>query len=54
MIDGYNTKDMKAKTKKEVLPIYRKKQHWCFKLEGQTHKFPTEEAAKSQYKKLIK
>ena len=54
MIEGYKTKDMKAETKKEDLPIYQKKQHWCFTLEGQTYKFPTEKAAKSQYKKLIK
>ena len=56
METGYKTKDMKAETKKkeEALPIFQKRQHWCFKLAGNLYKFPTEAEAKTKYKELNK
>jgi hypothetical protein len=51
----YKTKDMKAEVKKEeVLPIFKKRQHWCFRLAGTLHKFATESEAKTKYKELNK
>jgi predicted glutamine amidotransferase len=54
MESGYKTKDMKAETKKEVLPIFQKRQHWCFRHNGDLYKFPTEAEAKTKYKELNK
>ena len=51
----YKTKDMKAEkveTKKEVLPVYPKKQKWCFRHNGVLHKFDSEAEAKEMYKSL--
>ncbi len=53
MESGYKTKDMKAEVKKE-LPIYQKRQHWCFKLDGVLHKLPTKKEAEKQYLALTK
>ena len=53
----YKTKDLKAekvkkpavkKTKVE-LPIFQKRQHWCFVEDGKTLKFMSEELAKEAY-----
>lgn len=55
MESGYKTKDMKAsrsKTKKESLPIFEKKQKWCFRHNGVLHKFDSESEAKEMYKAL--
>ncbi len=54
MESGYKTKDMKAETKKEVLPIYQKRQKWCFRLNGVLHKLNSEAEAKSKYLELTK
>ena len=55
MESGYKTKDMKAEVKKEeVLPIFKKRQHWCFRHEGTLHKFLTEAEEKTKYKELNK
>tara|TARA_Y100001935_G_C17217410_1_gene463374 strand:- start:45 stop:206 length:162 start_codon:yes stop_codon:yes gene_type:complete len=53
MESGYKTKDMKAEVKKE-LPIYQKRQHWCFKLDGVLHKLPTKKEAEEKYLELTK
>ena len=53
MESGYKTKDMKAEVKKE-LPIYQKRQHWCFKLDGVLHKLSTKKEAEKQYLALTK
>ena len=42
------------KVKEEVLPIFQKRQHWCFRFEGLLHKFSTEAEAKTKYKELNK
>ena len=54
MESGYKTKDMKAETKKEVLPIYKKRNYWCFKLNGGLFKYESEAEAKTKYKELTK
>jgi hypothetical protein len=52
----YQTKVMKPsvekKEKKEDLPIFMKRQHWCFRLKGTLYKFPTEAEAKTKYLEL--
>jgi len=51
----YKTKDMKASfstKKEEVLPIFKKKQKWCFRHNGVLHKFDSESEAKQMYKSL--
>ena len=58
----YKTKDMKASfstkkasfstKKEEVLPIFEKKQKWCFRHNGVLHKFDSESEAKQMYKSL--
>ena len=51
----YKTKDMKAsytKKKEEVLPIFKKRNHWCFRHNGNLHKFESESEAKEMYKAL--
>ncbi len=56
MESGYKTKDMRAPKSKieKVLPIFQKRQHWCFKLNGQLFKYSSEAEAKSKYKELNK
>ena len=54
MESGYKTKDMKAEVKKEELPIYQKRQHWCFKVDGQLYKLPSKVEAEKKYKELTK
>ena len=53
MESGYKTKDMKAEVKKE-LPVYKKRQSWCFRLNGVLHKFPTKKEAEEKYLELTK
>ena len=53
MESGYKTKDMKAEVKKE-LPVYQKRQHWCFRLDGVLHKLPTKKEAEEKYLELTK
>ena len=49
----YRTKVMKPSVeKKEDLPIFMKRQHWCFRLKGTLYKFPTEAEAKTKYLEL--
>jgi len=50
----YKTKDLKAEKKKtpkvkEELPIFQKRQHWCFVKDGNTLKFASEELARKAY-----
>ena len=40
MESGYKTKEMKAEVKKE-LPVYKKRQSLCFRVDGVLYKFPT-------------
>ena len=53
MESGYKTKDMKSEVKKE-LPVYQKRQHWCFRLDGVLHKLPTKKEAEEKYLELTK
>lgn len=39
----------KAPKVKEELPIFQKRQHWCFIKDGKTLKFASEELAKKAY-----
>ena len=53
----YKTKDMKAETtkvvkKEKVLPIFQKRNHWCFRHNGVLHKLNSESEAKEMYKAL--
>ena len=54
MIEGYKTKEVKAAKpkpkKEESLPIFQKRQHWCFQKDGQLFKFPSKEMAEKAYK----
>lgn len=53
--EGYQTKVMKpqsTKTKEETLPIYKKRNHWCFRHNGVLHKLDSESEAKEMYKAL--
>jgi len=55
MQKDYNTKDIKpSKTKKKekVLPIFTKRNHWCFRHNGDLLKFSSEAEAKEMYKAL--
>lgn len=46
-------KKIKKEVKKEVkAPVYKKRQHWCFRLDGVLHKFSTETEAIEQWEKL--
>lgn len=54
MESEYSTKDMKAEVKKEELPIYQKRQHWCFKVDGQLYKLPSKAEAEKKYKEITK
>ena len=52
--EGYQTKVMKpesTKDKKE-LPIFKKRNHWCFRHNGVLHKYDSESEAKSNFKNL--
>ena len=43
MEKDYTTKELKAEKKVEKkveLPIFQKRQHWCFRKDGQLFKFP--------------
>jgi len=51
MEKDYTTKELKTKVEKKIeLPIYQKRQHWCFKKDGQLYKFPSKEMAEKAYK----
>ena len=56
MESGYKTKEVKAAKpkpkKEESLPIFQKKQKWCFRHNGVLHKFDSESEAKEMYKAL--
>jgi len=59
MMEEYTKKviepSVTKKVKEEkVLPIFQKRQHWCFRFEGLLHKFSTEAEAKTKYKELNK
>ena len=52
MQKDYTTKELKAKKKVEKkveLPIFQKRQHWCFQKDGQLFKFPSKEMAEKAY-----
>jgi len=51
--EGYQTKVMKPEKKKE-LPIYQKRNHWCFRHEGLLHKYDSKSEAEEKYLELIK
>ena len=51
--EGYQTKVMKPEKKKE-LPIYQKRNHWCFRHEGLLHKYDSKSEAKEKYLELTK
>ena len=53
MESGYKTKEMKAEVKKE-LPVYKKRQSWCFRLNGVLYKFPTKKESEEKYLELTK
>ena len=53
MESGYKTKEMKAEVKKE-LPVYKKRQSWCFRVDGVLYKFPTKKEAEEKYLELTK
>jgi len=51
----YKTKDIKpthTKNKKKELPIFEKRNHWCFRHNGELLKFDSESEAKEMYKAL--
>ena len=61
MEKDYTTKELKKEKKakkkvekkvekKEELPIFQKRQHWCFVEDGKTLKFPSKELAEKAYK----
>jgi hypothetical protein len=54
MIEGYKTKEVKPEKpkKEEALPIFQKRQKWCFRHNGVLHKFDSESEAKEMYKAL--
>jgi hypothetical protein len=57
MMEEYTKKVIEpsvTKKVKEVLPIFQKRQHWCFRFEGLLYKFSTEAEAKTKYKELNK
>lgn len=52
----YSTKDMKPaktkkpeKTEKKVVPVFQKRQHWCFRKHGQLYKFETKQEAEKKW-----
>lgn len=53
MEKDYTTKELKKEKKvekKEELPIFQKRQHWCFVEDGNTLKFASKELAEKAYK----
>ena len=53
MEKDYTTKELKTEKKVEKkveLPIFQKRQHWCFQKDGQLFKFPSKEMAEKAYK----
>ena len=53
MEKDYTTKELKKEKmveKKEELPIFQKRQHWCFIKDGKSLKFPSKELAIKAYK----
>jgi hypothetical protein len=55
MMEEYTKKVVKPEVKKEEvkeLPIFQKRQHWCFRLNGQMFKFPTKTEAEKKYLEL--
>ena len=53
MEKDYTTKELKTESKVEKkieLPIYQKRQHWCFEKDGQLFKFPSKELAEKAFK----
>ena len=52
MEKDYTTKELKTEKKiekKVELPIFQKRQHWCFQKDGQLFKFPSKEMAEKAY-----
>ena len=53
MEKDYTTKELKKEKKvekKQELPIFQKRQHWCFVKDGMTLKFASKELAEKAYK----
>jgi len=50
----YQPKVMKAEVKKvkKELPIFQKRNHWCFRHEGVLHKFDSKSEAEAKYLEL--
>lgn len=56
MMEEYTKKVVEPKVKKEVkkeLPIFKKRQHWCFKFEGGLYKFESKTDAEKKYLELV-
>ena len=56
MMEEYTKKVVKSEVKKEVkkeLPIFQKRQQWCFRVQGQLFKFPTKADAEKKYLELV-
>jgi len=56
MMEEYTKKVVVPEVKKEVkkeLPIFQKRQHWCFRLNEQQFKFPTKVDAEKKYLELV-
>jgi hypothetical protein len=57
MMEEYKTKELNQrnkKSKKEVLPIFQKRQHWCFRFEGLYISFQLKQKQKLNIKRLNK
>ena len=55
-MEEYTKKVVVPEVKKEVkkeLPIFQKRQHWCFRLNEQQFKFPTKVDAEKKYLELV-
>ena len=56
MMEEYTKKVVVPEVKKEVkkeLPIFQKRQQWCFRAKGQLFKFPTKADAEKKYLELV-
>ena len=51
--EGYQTKVMKPEKKKE-LPIYQKRNHWCFRHGELLYKYDSKSEAEEKYLELTK
>ena len=48
------TKDEETKNRRKELPVYKKRQSWCFRVDGVLYKFPTKKEAEEKYLELTK